>query len=50
MGLRHIKGLLGRIWWDVYRRIIENMYIHIYMILECGSDLWLLEGSYWYNN
>jgi len=46
MGFRHIKGLSGRIWWDIYMRVIENMY----MILECGSILCLLEGSYSYSN
>jgi hypothetical protein len=45
MRFRHIKGLSRRVWWDVYMRIIENMY----MVLECGSILCLLEGSYWYN-
>jgi hypothetical protein len=46
MGFRHIKGLSRVIWWDIHMRIIENMY----MILECGSILCLLEGSYSYNN
>jgi hypothetical protein len=45
-GFRHIKGLSGRIWWDMYMKIIEYMY----RILECGSILYLWEDSYLYNN